>query len=105
MAGPTPPPPLIDASEACNHLRKHLRVRGIVTEVGANRRGDVILRFGSAQADFKAVIPASGVLSKEQELIDSLKNQKLTVRGLNSFYAQAPAMRILEKDQVTLLEE
>jgi hypothetical protein len=105
MAGPTPPPPLIDASEACNHLRKHLQVRGTVTEIGANRRGDVILRFGSAQADFKAVIPASGVLSKEQEWIDSLKNRKLTVSGLISFYAQAPAMRILEKSQIALLEE
>jgi hypothetical protein len=39
--------------------------------------------------------------SKEQEWINSLKNRKLTVRGLMSFYAQAPAMRILEKDQVT----
>jgi hypothetical protein len=29
----------------------------------------------------------------------------LTVSGPISFYAQAPAMRILEKDQVTLLEE
>jgi hypothetical protein len=105
MAGPTPPPPLIEASEACNHLRKHLRVRGTVTEIGANRRGDVILRFGSAQADFKAVIPASCVLSKEEEWINSLKNRTLTVSGLMSFYAQAPAMRILEKDQVTLLEE
>jgi hypothetical protein len=105
MAGPTPPPQLIDASKACNHLRKHLRVRGTVTEIGANRRGDVVLRFGSGQADFKAVIPASCVLSKEQEWIDSLKNRELTVSGLISFYAQAPAMRILEKDQVTLLEE
>jgi hypothetical protein len=51
------------------------------------------------------VIPASCVLSKEQEWIDSLKNRKLIVCGLMSFYAQAPAMRILEKDQVTLLEE
>jgi hypothetical protein len=105
MAGPTPPPPLIDASEACNHLRRHLQVRGTVSEIGANRRGDVVLRFGSAQADFKAVIPASCVLSKEQEWIDSLKNRKLIVCGLMSFYTQAPAMRILEKDQVTLLEE
>src|ERR1700730_11936717 len=30
MAGPTSPPPLIDASEACNHLREHLQVRGVV---------------------------------------------------------------------------
>jgi len=105
MAGPTPPPPLIEASEACNHLRKHLRVRGTVTEIGANRRGDVILRFGSAQADFKAVIPASCVLSKEEEWINSLKNRTLTVSGLISFYAQEPAMRILEKSQIALLEE
>jgi hypothetical protein len=105
MAGPTPPPPLIEASEACNHLRKHLRVSGTVTEIGANRRGDVILRFGSAQADFKSVIPASCVLSKEQEWIDSLKNRTLTVSGLISFYAQAPAMRIFEKNQITFLEE
>jgi hypothetical protein len=32
MAGPTPPPPLIDAWEACNHLRKHLQVRGTVSK-------------------------------------------------------------------------
>jgi hypothetical protein len=105
MAGPTPPPPLIDASEACNHLRKHLKVRGKVTEIGANRRGDVILRIGSAQADFRAVMPASCILSKEQEWIDTLKKRTLTVSGLISFYAQVPAMRILEKDRVTLLEE
>ena len=105
MAGPTPPPPLIDASEACNHFRKHLRVRGTVTEIAANRRGDVVLRFGSAQADFKAVIPATCVLSKKQGWIESLKNRKLTVSGLISFYAQAPAMRILDKSQIALLEE
>jgi hypothetical protein len=105
MAGPTPPPPLIEASEACNHLRKHLRVRGTVTEIGTNRRGDVILRFGFAQADFKSVIPASCVLSKEQEWINSLRNRTLTVSGLISFYAQAPAMRILERNQVALLED
>jgi hypothetical protein len=105
MARPTPPPPLIDASEARNHFRQHLRVRGTVTRIAANPRGDVILRFGSAQVDFKAVIPASGVLSKEQEWIDSLKNRKLTVRGLISFYAQAPAMWILEKGQIVLSEE
>jgi len=105
MAGPTPPPPLIETSEACNHLRKHLRVRGTVTEIGSNRRGDVILRFGSAQADFKGLIPASCVLSKEQEWIDSLKNRTLTVSALISFYAQAPAIRILEKSQIALLEE
>jgi hypothetical protein len=76
-----------------------------VSEIGANRRGDLILRFGSAQADFKAVIPASCVLSKDEEWINSLKNRTLTVSGLISFYAQEPAMRILEKNQVALLEE
>jgi hypothetical protein len=39
----------------------------------------MVLRFGSAQADFKAVIPASCVLSKEQEWISSLY---FSVRGL-----------------------
>jgi hypothetical protein len=105
MAGPTPPPPLIETSEACNHLRKHLRVRGTVSEIGANRRGDLILRFGSAQADFKAVIPASCVLSKEEEWINSLKNRTLTVSGLISFYAQEPSMRIWDKNQIDLLQE
>jgi hypothetical protein len=105
MAGPTPPPQLIDASEACNHLRKHLRVRGTVTDIEANRRGDVILRFESAHKVFKAVIPASCVLSKEEEWIKSLKDRTLTVSGLISFYAQESAMRILEKSQIALLEE
>ena len=105
MAGPMPPPPLIDASEACNHLRKQLRVRGTVTEIGANRRGDVILRFGSAEEVFKAVIPASCVLSKEEERINSLKNRTLTVSGLISFYAREPAMRIWDKNQIDLLQE
>ena len=105
MAGPTPPPPLIDASEACNHFREHLRVRGTVTEIGANRWGDVILRFGSTQEAFKAVIPASCVRSKEKGWINSLKNRTLTVSALISFYAQAPAIRILEKSQIALLEE
>lgn len=100
MYRPTPRP-LIEASEARNHLREHLQIRGTVTAIGANCRGDVILRFGSPQEVFKAVIPASCVLSKEQEWINSLKNQTLTVTGLVSFYAQEPAMRILEKDQVT----
>jgi hypothetical protein len=105
MAGPTSPPELIDASEACNHLRKHLRVRGTVTDIEANRRGDVILRFGSAHKVFKAVIPAGCVLSKEEEWIKSLRNRTLTVSGLISFYVQEPAMRILEKSQIALLEE
>ena len=105
MAGPTRPPQLIDASEACNHLRKHLRVRGTVTDIEVNRRGDVILRFGSPHKVFKAIIPASCVLSKEKEWINSLKNRTLTISGLISFYAQAPAMRILEKSQIALLEE
>ena len=80
MAGPTPPPQLIDASEACNHLRKHLRVRGTVTDIEANRRGDVILRFESAHKVFKAVIPASCVLSKEEEWIKSEKSNAYSKR-------------------------
>ena len=99
------PPPLIDASEARSHLRENLQVRGTVTEIGTNRRGDVILRFGSPREVFKAVIPASCDLSKEKEWIESLKNRTLTISGLIGFYAQEPAMRILETNQVTLLEE
>jgi hypothetical protein len=99
------PPPLIDASEARSHLREHLQVRGTVTEIGANRRGGVILRFGSRTEVFKAVIPASCGLSEEKEWIESLKNRTLTISGLISFYAQEPAMRILETNQVNLLEE
>jgi hypothetical protein len=60
------PPPLIEASEARNHLREHLQVRGTITEIGANRRGDVILRFGSADEVFNALIPASCVLMDQQ---------------------------------------
>jgi len=105
MAGPTPPPQLIDASEACNHLRKHLQVRGTVTEISTNRRGDVILWFGSAREVFKAVIPASCVLSQEEEWIKSFKNRTVTVSGLVSYYAQAPAMRLFEKNQITLPED
>ena len=99
------PPPLIDASEARSHLRENLQVRGTVTEIEANRRGDVILHFGSPREVFKAVIPASCGLSKEKGWIESLKNRTLTISGLISFYAQEPAMRILEINQVTLLEE
>ena len=80
-------------------------MRGTVTEIGANRWGDVILRFGSTQEAFKAVIPASCVRSKEKGWINSLKNRTLTVSALISFYAQAPAIRILEKSQIALLEE
>jgi hypothetical protein len=93
-------PPLIEASEACNHLRKHLRVRGTVTQIEANRRGDLILLFESSQEVFRVVIPVSCDLSKEQEWINSLKNRKLTVTGRISFYALKPAIRILEKDQI-----
>jgi len=98
------PLPLIEASEARNHLREHLQVRGKVSEIGANRRGDVILRFGSPPEVFKAILPACCDLSKEQAWIASLNYRTLTVSGLMSFYAQKPAMRILEKHQVTLPE-
>jgi hypothetical protein len=91
------PLPLIDASQARDHLREHIQVRGRVTEIWANRRGDVILRFGSTKEVFKAIVPASCSLSKEQEWIENLKNRTLTVSGLISFNAQRPAMRILEK--------
>jgi hypothetical protein len=76
-----------------------------VTEIWANRRGDVILRFGSSQEVFKAIVPASCGPSKERQWIENLKNRTLTVSGLISFYAQQAAMRILEKDQVKFLEE
>jgi hypothetical protein len=98
------PLPLIEASEVRNHLTKHL-IRGKVSEIGANRRGDVILRFGSSPEVFKAIVPARCDLSKEQAWIASLNYRTLTVSGLMSFYAQKPAMRILEKDQVKLQEE
>src|SRR6516225_309720 len=98
------PLPLIEASEARNHLREHLQVRGKVSEIGANRRGDVILRFGSPPEVFKAIVPARCDLSKEQAWIASLNYRTLTVSGLMSLYAQKPAMRILEKHQVTLPE-
>lgn len=99
------PPPLIDASEARGHLRERVQVRGTVTEIGVNRRGDVILRFGSPTEAFKAVIPACCGLSKEKEWIESLKDRTLTISGLISFYAQQPAIRILDRDQVALLEK
>jgi hypothetical protein len=99
------PLPLIEASEARHHLREHLQVRGKVSEIGANRRGDVILRFGSPPEAFKAIVPARCDLSKEQGWIASLNYRTLTVSGLMSFYAQEPAMRILVKDQVKLREE
>jgi hypothetical protein len=99
------PLPLIDASDAPAHLREHRRVRGTVTEIDANRRGDVILRVGSPPELFKAIVPASCDLSKEQEWIDSLKYRALAFTGLISFYGQDPAMRILEKDQITIEEE
>jgi hypothetical protein len=99
------PPPLIVASDAPAHLREHRRVRGTVTEIEANRRGDVILRVGSPPELFKAIVPTSCDLSKEHEWISSLKYRTLTFTGLISFYAQQPAMRIMEKDQITIEEE
>ena len=66
------------------------RTQELQSELLANRRGDLILRFGPAQADFKAVIPASCVLSKEQGWIESLKNRKLTVCGLLAFMDRRP---------------
>src|SRR5215472_5164160 len=47
------PKPLIDASEAGVHLREQVRVQGTVTGIETNRRGDVILRFGSPKEAFK----------------------------------------------------
>jgi hypothetical protein len=100
-----PPLALKKASEARNHYREHLRVRGTVTGIELNRRGDVILQFGSAKEVFRGVIPASCVLSLDEEWITSFKNQTLIISGLISFYVQEPAMRILEKDQVGVTEE
>ena len=37
------PLPLIDASEARNHLRGHLQVKETLTEIESNRRCDLIL--------------------------------------------------------------
>jgi hypothetical protein len=48
---------------------------------------------------------AASCQKKKKERINSLKNRTLTASGLKSFYAQAAAMRILEKEQVTLLKE
>ena len=69
------PKPLIDASEAGDHLREHVRVRGTVTGIETNRRADVILRFGAPKEAFKVVIPASCALSKDHEWISGLKNR------------------------------
>ena len=96
---------MIEPSEAGGRLRERVQVRGTVTEIQANRRGDVILLFGSSQQVFKAIVPANCSLCTEQEWIENLKNRTLTVSGLISFYAQQLAMRIFEKDQVTFLEE
>jgi hypothetical protein len=98
-APPEAPPILIRPAEAAEHLRKHVRVQGVVTEIETNRRGDWLLRFGPTA--FQAVIPIMNALSREQEWISSLKNKTIIVQGLMSFYAQEPAMRILEKDQVS----
>jgi hypothetical protein len=96
------PKPLIDASEAGDHLREQVRVRGTVTEIEPNRQGDVILRFGSPKEAFKVVIPASCDLSKDHDWISSLKNQRMIAVGLISFYALESAMRVSEKEQVSL---
>jgi hypothetical protein len=93
---------LIDASEAGDHLREHVRVQGTVTGIETNRRGDVILRFGAPKEAFKVVIPASCALSKDNGWISSLKNQRMIVVGLISFYALESAMRVSEKEQVSL---
>ena len=94
--------PLIDASEAGNHLREQVRVRGTVTGIETNRRGDVILRFGSPEETFKVVIPASCDLSKDDYWISGLKNRRMIVVGLISFYALESAMRVSEKEHVSL---
>ena len=96
------PKPLIDASEARDHLREHVRVRGTVTEIETNRRGDFILRFGVPKEAFKVVIPASCALSKDHDWISGLKNRRMIAVGLISFYALESAMRVSEKEQVSL---
>ena len=65
MSEPKPPPALIQASEASEFLRETVRVQGTVTEVETNRRGDVLLRFDSAEQIFTAVIPISSGLAEE----------------------------------------
>ena len=97
------PKPLIDAPEAGDHLREQVRVRGTVSGIETNRRGDVILRFGLPKEAFKVVIPASCDLSKDHDWISSLKNRSMMVVGLISFYALESAMRVLEKEQVSLV--
>jgi hypothetical protein len=73
-----------------------------VTGIETNRRGDVILGFGCPKEAFKAIIPASCDLSKDHEWISSLRHRRMIVAGLISFYALKPAMRISEKEQVSL---
>jgi hypothetical protein len=106
MSEPRPPPTLIQASEASEFLGTTVRVQGtvteIVTEIETNRRGDVLLRFDSSEKVFTAVIPVSSSLAKENDWIGSLKDRTIIISGLVSFYFQKPAMRIVEKKQVTL---
>lgn len=104
MSEPSPPPTLIQASEASEFLRGTVRVQGTVTQIETNRRGDVLLRFESPQKLFTAIIPISSGLAAESEWISSLKDQTIIVSGLVSIYSQKPAMRILEKNQILLPE-
>jgi len=49
----TPKPlPLIDASDARAHLRKFLRIRGTVTKIEANRRGDLMAKNESLGTEY-----------------------------------------------------
>jgi hypothetical protein len=96
------PKPLIDASQAGDHLREQARVQGTVTGIETKRRDDVILRFGSPKEAFKVVIPANYDLSKDHDWINSWKNRRMVVVGLISFYALESAMRVSEKQQVSL---
>jgi hypothetical protein len=64
---PKPPPALIQASAASEHLRETVRVQGRVTEIETNGRGDVLLRFDTPERIFTAVIPISSGLAEEAE--------------------------------------
>jgi hypothetical protein len=105
-ADPIPEAPLISDSEAAQFLRQKVQVQGVVTQSTVNRRGDVLLIFGTDLPNntFTGCIPVSSGLTNDEAWIRGLTGKTIRIVGRVEFYSLKPAIRITDKGQVIVVE-